>query len=376
MPGTRLALPALAILLSCLCMAPASADGTLYYASDKAGFQGEVLAGLSRQGYVLAMTTDGASTLCVLYLDGKESGRTIRTPTEEGSREQVFEGTVLTEERSYDRSGNLIEERFYASPRPESAQSFSRRAYSYAGGMLVSVEAFDPFGAPEGKLEYRYDPSGRLLELLASGSFGSAQAGMAPGGSLPIASWFAIPSGSASPAVDDVLEITRYDASGRPVERSRYKGDECVLAELLFYDASGRLSSSRAFDVPAQTMSETSYDARGLPVLVVTTLNEVEQSRESLSYDGESRLLEDSVSTRASTTRKLYSYAGEGERSRETVIVNGITVSVTVERADGSVVKELYDRGVLFLRAFFRDGMLEREEFIEGGTVVRTKDYP
>lgn len=357
-------------------MMPASAEDTRYYASDKAGFQGESLAGLSRQGYVLAMITDGASTVRVLYLDGKESSRTILTQSEEGSQERLFEAGSLTEERSYDRSGNLLEELFYAAPQSRDAAPVARRTYSYDRGRLVSVEAFDASSEATGKLEYRYDSRGRLLELVASGSFGRTQAGMAPSGSLPVASWFAIPAESEPPAADDILEITRYDGGGRPLERSTYKGEECIRAEMLIYDASGRLSSSRTFDAPSQTMLETSYDSRGLAVLVVTTVRDAEQSRESLSYDEESRLVEDSISTRSSTTRKLYSYAGQDERSRETVIVNGVTASVTVEGEDGSIVKELYDKGALFLRAFYRDGMLAREEFIEGGTVVRTKDYP
>jgi antitoxin component YwqK of YwqJK toxin-antitoxin module len=408
----------LAVLLA-LALSPVRLAGqeTRFFSSDEAGFQGEELQGLQAKGYTLAVAAAPSSSIRILYRDGKELRRTVRTATRDGTRESVLEGDVLKEERNYDRAGNLVEELFFGSPasgedktgtgagaagnaestggggaaaRPVSAGPppavqappglVSRLVYAYLSGRLASVESFDASSRSQGKLEYRYDASGRLLELCASGSFGASAAGLAPGASLPAASWFAVPvSGAAEASAEagkDALEITRYDPAGRPVERSSYVDGACVRAEAMIYGESGGLAESRAFEAGTRTMSETTYDPRGRVALVVTSVDGSEKSRESYLYDDASRLVESTLVCQSTTTRTIFAYDGPGEKSRETVQVNGVVVSVTVNRADGTVVKELYDRGALFLRSYHSEGRLRKEEFIENGSVVRTREYP
>lgn len=389
--------PAMAAVLLALAFSIGSpaCQETWYFSSDEAGFQGEELHGLQARGYTLGVEASPASTLRILYRDGKELRRTLRSASADGSRESVMEEGRLLEERIYDRAGNLVEEFLYerlpsdagkaasaaaSTGAASGAQSLpdlvSHLVYAYLSGRLASVESFDASSRSQGKLEYRYDPSGRLLEMIASGSFGTSAAGVAPGAALPAASWFAVPlSGTVEPA-KDALEITRYDVAGRPAERASYEGGACVRAEVLIYDATGKLALSRTFETATRTMSETTYDPRGLVVLVVTTVDGVEKSRESYAYDDSSRLVERSLVGSASSRRTNYDYDGRGEISRETVHIDGVIVSVTANMADGTIVKELYDKGVLFLRAYYSDGRLRKEEFIENGAVARTREYP
>lgn len=407
------ALSAVAAILLALAIPAVRLSGqeTRFFASDEAGFRGEPLPGPKAREYTLGVTEYPSSTLRILYRDGKELRRYLRETTVDGSRERVLEGERLLEERTYDRAGNLVEEYLYGHPSqddgkptegsvakgspPSSASApaprpvlLSHLVYVYVSGRLGSVESFGASSESLGKIEYRYDPSGRLLELSASGSFGDSAAGLAPGTSLPAASWLAVPapgkasdmtagtgSGKAGPGPDK-LEITRYDAAGRPIERASYEGDVCVRAEVLVYDAAGRLSLSRTFETATRTMGETTYDSRGRVVLVVTSEDGDEKSRESFGYDDASRLVERSLTTSQSAARTTYAYGGAGEKSRKTDYVDGVIVSVTVDLEDGSTVRELYDKGALFLRARYSDGRLRQEEFIEAGEVVRTRDYP
>jgi len=413
-----LAVPAMLAVLLALAFSPVRLAGqeTRFFSSDEAGFQGEELQGMQAKGYTLALATTPSSSTRILYRDGKELRRTVRTATQDGTRESVLEGNILREERNYDRAGNLVEELFFGSPasgedktgtgagtvgsagstgggaagRPASAGTapsvqappnlVSRLVYVYLSGRLASVESFDASSRSQGKLEYRYDASGRLLELSASGSFGASAAGLAPGASLPAASWFAVPASGTSKASaeagKDILEITRYDPAGRPVERSSYVDGACVRAEAMIYGESGSLAESRTFEAGTRTMTETTYDPRGRVALVVTAVDGSEKSRESYLYDDASRLVESTLVSQSTTTRTIFAYDGPGEKSRETLQVNGVVVSVTVNLADGTVVTELYDRGALFLRSYHSDGRLRKEEFIENGSVARTREYP
>lgn len=398
---SRVAPVVLAILLA-LAFSAGRLTGqeTRFFSSDEAGFQGEELRGIQAKGYTLAVKVAPSSSLRILYRDGDEMRRTVKVATVDGSRESVLEGSILKEERTYDRAGNLVEESLYESPSsgdgkaetggatghaapsgavsaiPPPPRLVSHLVYTYASGRLVSVESFDASSLSQGKLEYRYDASGRLLELSASGSFGASAAGLAPGASLPAASWFAVPeAGTAEPGKES-LEITRYDTAGRPIERASYEGGACVRAEAMVYGETGNLVRSRTFEADTRTMSETTYDPKGRVVLVVVSVDGAEKSREISAYDDASRLVERSLMVPSSTTRTSFVYDAAGENSRETVQVNGVVVSVTMTLVDGTVVRELYDRGALFLRIYQSDGRLRKEEFVENGSVVRTREYP
>lgn len=400
MTGPR-ALPVLVAILFALAfpLGESTCQETRYYSSDEAGFQGEELRGARVEGYALGVTRSPSSSLRILYRDGREIRRTLRETTGDGFRESVTEGKSLLEERIYDRAGNLMEEFLYEGPSadggktaPEGASGeglpgdataarllpvlASHLVYTYLSGRLASVESLDASSRSQGTLEYRYDAEGRLLELRASGTFGTSTAGEAPGASLPAASWFAVPAEGRAAGGKDSIEITRYDAAGRPVERASYEGDDCLVAEIMVYDASGRLARSRSYEAGTHTMSEMTYDDRGHIVLVVVSVDGVEKSRESSVYDDASRLVEKTIVASSSTTRTSYAYDGTGETSRETVEVDGILASVTVNLADGTIVRELYDKGRLFLRAYYSDGRLRKEEFVEAGAVVRTREYP
>ena len=164
------AAPAVFAILLALAFSAVRLSGqeTKYYSSDEAGFQGEELRGLQPKGYTLAIAVSPSSTLGILYSDGKELRRTLRAATADGTRESVFEGSRLREERTYDRAGNLVEEFLYEGPsssegRPETGAALasavasaggppgaplapklvSRLVYTYRSGRLASVESFD-----------------------------------------------------------------------------------------------------------------------------------------------------------------------------------------------------------------------------------------
>ena len=253
----------------------------------------------------------------------------------QGSLEEEYENGSLAETRRYDRSGNILEERFFSPPEPSAGGQAPGKAteggslllgyfvYSYADDRLSRMEAFDPGAHVVGSMTYRYDPQGRLLEVRAAGSLGDSRAGMTPGSGLPAAAWTSIPDDTEGRS-----ELTRYDRAGRPVERSRYLGKTGLSVELLAYSATGLLVSSREYVQASGTITETTYDPAGRASLVVVLVQGLERSRRSFSYDDESRLVEDTLVTESCTTKVLHEYGREGELERATTSIDGVTVLV------------------------------------------------
>jgi YD repeat-containing protein len=376
--GTTMAVAALCLAL--LALPAGAADGTLWYASDAAAFQGEPVAGPSGSDYVLEVTVGGSTETRILFRKGLEESRTIIVRLASGRRESLRIAGAIREERTYDLAGNLLEERFFP-PATEGAEGGAAKAevlpsetrrYAYASGRLRGVESLDTAGASQGRMEYRYDASGRLLELVTTGIFGSSHAGLAPGQGLPSAMWFSVPQGSDGELVD----ITRFDQAGRPLERSTWRKGLRLAQVLYGYDAAGKLASRTDRDLTSQRTAETSYDAAGRIILVVKTVEGREESREQYSYDGLGRLAVDEFRSPGNLRKVTYTYDAAGESSRAVTVVNGLIESIVIQLSDGSTRRELFDKGQLFLRALYGDGRLRKEEFIEGGTVVRTKDYP
>jgi hypothetical protein len=75
-------------------------------------------------------------------------------------------------------------------------------------------------------------------------------------------------------------------------------------------------------------------------------------------------------------TEVLWVYGEDGELSRSTQKIDGLVVTVVRELPGDKLVKEVYDGGVLALRATSLRGRLVQEDFYAPGAPVRTKVYP
>jgi hypothetical protein len=364
--------PAFLSLLLALCL-PLGAE-TLYYDSDAAAFEGEPLDGPRKGGeYVLAVTRDGDGETRSLLHKGAEIERRLLLRKGDGRLERLFREGTLAEEDSYGAQGELLNEKVYklnpASGKPELSES---RIYSYSAAgplsLLSRVEAFDREGASRGALEYRYDARERLVEVRASGSFGRERAGASVGTRGLVAAW----SGMG----EDSVFVASYEG-GKPLLEAVYGADGKALSlESYAYGADGRLSSTSRSDPKSGESSQTSYDSGGRPLRIELKLGSTTLSRRELGYDEKGRLVSDTLLEGDKSVEKTSSYTDGGTRSRVVTRKAGLILSSESVEADSSSVRELYDRGELFLRVYSSKGRVTKEEFIREGSVVRVRVFP
>lgn len=364
--------PALSSLLLALCL-PLGAE-TLYYDSDAAAFEGEPLSAPRAGGeYVLAVTKgEGGETRLLLHR-GEEIERRLLVVKGEGRLERLFRKGALAEEDSYGAHGEILNEKAYkldpASGKPELSET---RIYSYAaagpGSLLAKVEAFDGGGASRGALEYRYDARSRLVEVRASGSFGRERAGASVGTRGLVAAW----SGMG----EDSVFVASYEG-GKPLMEAVYGADgKAQSVESYAYGEDGRLSSTGRSDPRSGESSQTSYDSAGRPLRIERRLGSTTLSRREFGYDEKGRIVADTLLEGDTGVEKTTSYTEEGTRSRIVTRKAGLIISSESVEADSSSVKELYDKGALFLRIYSSGGRVTKEEFMREGSVVRVRVFP
>jgi len=352
---------------------PLDADPS-YYASDAAAFEGEALPGpRGDEEYVLAVTKDDASETRVLLRKGKEVERRVLSWKGEERLERLFRDGNLAEEDRYGALGELLNEKVYKlNTKSDKPELFETRAYHYGSGLAVSllskVEAFDGSGATKGALEYRYDARSRLVEVRASGSFGKERAGAVVGSQGLAAAW--------SGLGEDSVFVADYDG-GKPLLEAVYDKDGKVqTAQSYAYDEKGALVSTSRSDQESGKLTETSYDSGGRPIRIAVKLGVSTLSRQELRYDEKGRVVEDDFFEGDTSVEKSSSYSEAGTNSCVVMKKGGIIQSSENVAPDSSSVKELYDRGLLFLRIYSKAGRVVKEEFVTEGNVVRVRVFP
>ncbi len=347
--------------------------GTLYYASDAAAFQGQAVSGPADSQYVLAVLAEGSSQTRILYENGQELQRQVSVVTSSGRTDRIYKQNTLSEEDEYGISGELLSEKIYNLKSDSGPLLSERRVYSYhaqKGGqgssLLSRIEAFDGTGASIGLMTYNYDARGRLSRAVASGSFGAEKAGASMGSMGLVASWTEI--GGA-------LFIASYSA-GRPCVESLLDKDGRLIQNLSYhYDDSGHLLSTLKYEESSGLSTETDYDAGGRTVYEIIRMGQEIRSWKSWKYDEKSQLTLEEGQNGRFLSSTSYTYGDSGITSLTQIKNDGVLLSSETLNPDKSSVKELYDRGVLFLRVYSLNGKIVKEEFIKDGKVSRVKVY-
>lgn len=337
---------------------------TAWFSSDEGAFQGDPLPTLAAKGYCLSVRAEGGTETRILFRDGQEVERRVTRKTGSSSLERVLKGGVLREERKSGPRGELLEELFYF----ESGLLRERRAYGYEAQRLAKVEAFDSGGAPLGALTYRYDPRGRLAELEATGSFGEARSGLLglPGGGVA-AEWSVL---------EGELLLRRFDPSGRIASVETRKDDALLRRESLTYEgSSARPSFSLLEDLASGEGTEKAYDAAGRILSLRLLSKGAERSRTEYAYDAAGRLVSERLRNGSSLSLRSLSYDEEGGLLREEKRRDGLLFRTVAFAGEGRV-EEYFEGGILVLRATYAGARKVKDEFFEGGQVVRSRSYP
>jgi YD repeat-containing protein len=290
--------------------------------------------------------------------------RTELIPGAKGSRELLYRNEVLAEERRYDEGGALVEERIFD---PSGLPAEIRR-YVREAGRLAKVEDTDGSGNPSGSMTYRYDRNGRLLGVTAEGSLGSGSAGLIASSALPAGAW--VSEGGEKP----VTTVLGYDDSGRVSLIQTMKGGSSLTLESRSYGEGGLLSSVKTEDKASGLVSELSYDDKGRLSLRVDSPAKGPQAKTEYVYDEKDRVVEERSSRAGHSGKKTYAYTEAGALSRTETRRDGELLLAVDYTGDGRV-EEIYDRGVVFVKATYVGGRKVKDEFYAEGKLVRTRDY-
>jgi YD repeat-containing protein len=379
-PRAALLLAALAALVppASLAGGPAAlAVQAGWYRSDAIGLALEPLPG-ARPGepYLLHVEQRGGLEVRTLYAEGKVSRRWELAP----GLERVYDAEgSLSEERSYDSAGRLAAERSFTGGKLDETTQYH---YGLAG--LASVEAYGPDGRLRARESYELGLEGELRRVRrqSSGQTGTEQLALVTAGDR---------------ICEERLEgggrslVSRYDLEGRVVSQETWRQRELEESLKLTYppsmsgssppgSAPTSMSGSAARlplsteRVAGGTRTLTLFDAQGREASRQVSRGGKTLEEWSFRYDAAGRRVLAVRVDEHGTEQWRYLYDDAGNLQREELRERGQLAKV-VRYAEGGRVEELYRAGLPFLVVTYRGGVKVLEEFLEGGQVVRRRQF-
>jgi YD repeat-containing protein len=286
--------------------------------------------------------------------------RTERIDGAKGSKELVYRDGVLVEERSYDLRGALLEEKAFS---PDSLP-IETKAYVRVGGRLLRVEDRDSSGVVIGSMAYYYDSNGRLLGMTAEGSLGSGSAGMISSEDGPQGSWI---KGSST-------TVLAYDEAGRAIVIQTMQDGKALSVEKRRYGEKGVIASTLIQDAASGSSTELLYDEKGRQSQRRDTIKDKPEIKTVYRYDARGRLVEEERNQGSHSRLMTSSYAEDGSLARVETRLDGKLV-LAVDYVENGRVEELYDEGLLFVKATYAGERKVKDEFYDDGSLLRTRDY-
>lgn len=357
----RLSAPAL-LLLALLTAASAGAAPPLFYRSNAVGLALEPLSRFDpAEPYLLRIEQEQDREVRTLFHSGKEWERREIQPLQE----RVYARGVLSEERYWDARGRLTAELVFTDGVLE-----GRREFRYGPAGLAAVESYDAQGALRSRDDFELNRRGELRRVRRKEPEG-------PGGQ----------------------QLALVSAEGRLYEQRLAGGGRLLVSR---YDAAGRLSSqedwrdqglveTRMFAYPGEALHPATeerveagsgrrtllrYDAEGRESGRVVSQGGRILEEWSLAYDERGNLARSVRNSEAGRQEWTREHDGEGRLLREEYRLRGQLEKVARLPEEGTRIEELYRAGSLFLVVTYRSGVRVREEFVQDGAVVRTREYP
>jgi len=348
-----------------------------WYRSDAIGLALEPLPGArSGEAYLLRVERRGELEVRTLFAEGKVSRRWELTP----GLERVYDaGDSLAEERSYDGAGRLLMEKSFAEGRlSETAQ------YHYGLSGLSSVEFHGPDGELRARERYELGPDGELRRVRreSPGQSGAEELALVTSGHRIYEE--RLKGGGRS-------LVSRYDPEGRVSSQETWRERELVESLDLAYPASGgpagptsppgSAPASAAGRLPLSTermaggvRTVTLFDAQGRESSRRVSRGGKTLEEWTFRYDaGGNRVQVERVDEHG-TGQWSYLYDAAGNLQKEEYRERGQLVKV-VRYVEGGQVEELYRAGLPFLVVTYRGGVKVLEEFMDGGQVVRRRQF-
>jgi hypothetical protein len=349
------------MLLAC-----AAFTETLYFRSDWVGLEMEPITRVRMDEFefVLGVVRTDAKTVKTLFRKQKEWKRweTAYNERHERTNEYEFENNILTSEYVYDRKNRVKSEKRYA----KGALS-ERLAYSYSARGIDFVETFDAHDSLLYTDEYALAPSGRLRSMRRVFPDGSIAVVRFTYGERTLVSDWEYKDGR-------IIE-TAYNERGQARHREEWDKDALLAVKDFEYDAqTHNLAREIEKNIDDNTRLERVYDAEGNIAKELEGTGDRPPVEFSYVYDGGKRTVTRKKSD-IGVEEWRFAYDGEGNIAREEYYRRGFLQMRTVYTADNTWYEEIFHEDEPIIRAYFVKEKKIREEFLQEGRVVRTKEY-
>ena len=235
--------------------------------------------------------------------------------------------------------------------------------FEWSGALLVSVTVSDAAGSLLWKDSYRYSAAGEPTEFRRTAPDGSVLVA----GSAGASSWLQAAGLSASRAYDPkgrlVATVSASESGGTRKETVEYEGDSRLPVRIRIEEG--------------DTITARVFDASGLLVSEELTRSGQPLRERAISRDASGRVGSETLRSDGRLFETTYAYRADGSTLRLEERVDGVIVrSVEYESGGLAWTESLFDRGILFARRRWSDGKPVSEELWSGGVLVRERSLP
>jgi hypothetical protein len=345
---------------------PALFAETVYYRSDWVGVALEPIDRYRRNEfeYVLTVVREKTKETRILTRSRKEWKRWEALFDERGEKtgETEYEDGVITARSVFDKNGRLKTEELYTT-----GELTQKKIYSYSARGIDFVDTLDAKGERLYTDEYELDPSGRLRSMRRVYPDNTvAIIHYTYGDGILVGEW---------EYREGRITDTKYNEYGQAQYQEEWDKDELVSVKEYSYNKdTGKLEKETEKDASAKTKTDRFYDADGNVTREVTVDASGEPVEVTYVYQDEKK-----VSMRRKSVIGVeewkYFYDAEGALAREEYYRRGLLEMRTVYTDADSWYEEILREETVIIRVYYYKQRKIREEFLQDGKVIRTKEY-
>ncbi len=339
---------------------------TVYYRSDWVGVTLEPIDRYRRDEfeYVLSVERTREKETKILFHTKNEWKRweTLYNERGEKTEEIDYEDKTIVARFTFDNKGRIRVELVY-----EKGALVQKRTYSYSARGIDFVDTVDAKDARLYTDEYELSPAGRLRSMRRVYPDNSvAIIHYTWGDGILVGEW---------EYRDGRIFDTRFNENGQALYREEWDKDQLVnVREYAYNKQSGKLEKETERNPSAKTKTERTYDPDGNVLAEATTGASGESVELSYTYEG----------GRKKTMRKKseigveewrYSYKEDGGLALEEYYRRGLLEMRTVYTGADAWYEEILREEAVIIRVYYEKQKKVKEEFIQDGQVVRTKEY-
>ncbi|TVR85703.1 MAG: hypothetical protein EA428_15535 [Spirochaetaceae bacterium] len=336
------------------------------FRSNAAGMRLEPIAPGERDQhrFVIQLVRNGEAKSERFFEHGELIRETRRLPGPAGTlREEEFSNGDLVAVRLLDAEERFISEELFSE-----GTLVERREYRYRGKVLVEMVIFDAAGELARRDEFHYGPGRELRAVRMVDSAGMTRN-----------AYYSVLEGRLLEEYHEGLHgdiRVRYDEYGRTVDEVEYRAGARAVSTYYVYDSSA--------DSFASTIREIDHERDREIVRIYTAGGDILEEAEyhagvfergfAYSY-ANGLLLERRGRGRSAALQELFDYDEDGELQRVQYLRNGQLQRERRYTNAHEYIDVLYRDSAEVLRSYYRDDRRLREEVLQNGQVVRTREF-